>query len=138
MDPHSRATKKNASHGNEVLPQNITHFIQRPRYQQAIGPHGDLTIAKTRKLKWYGYVSPLSGVAKTILQGTLKGGRRHGRKQKRWEDNISEWTDLEFSKSQTALENKRKNVGNWLRSCLWCSNDHPRVKKLEFRKISWQ
>ena len=32
MDPHSRAPKKNTSHGNEV-PQDTTHLIQRPCYQ---------------------------------------------------------------------------------------------------------
>ena len=38
------------------------------RIQQAIGPHEDLlTIAKRRKLQWYGYVSRSSGLAKTIL-----------------------------------------------------------------------
>ena len=30
MDPHSRAPKKSTSHGNEVLLQYTTHFIQRP------------------------------------------------------------------------------------------------------------
>ena len=34
MDPHSRAAKKNTSHGNEVLPQDTTHLIQRPCYQR--------------------------------------------------------------------------------------------------------
>ena len=34
MDPHSRALKKNTSHGNEVLPQDTTHLIQRPCYQR--------------------------------------------------------------------------------------------------------
>ena len=34
MDPHSRAPKKNTSHGNEVLPQDTTCLIQRPCYQQ--------------------------------------------------------------------------------------------------------
>ena len=34
MDPDSRAPKKNTSHGNEVLPQDTTHLIQRPRYQR--------------------------------------------------------------------------------------------------------
>ena len=34
MDPHSRASKKNTSHGNEVLPQDTTHLIQRPCYQR--------------------------------------------------------------------------------------------------------
>ena len=34
MDLHSRAPKKNTSHGNEVLPQDNTHLIQRPCYQR--------------------------------------------------------------------------------------------------------
>ena len=34
MDPHSRAPKKNTSHGNEVLPQDTTHLIQTPCYQR--------------------------------------------------------------------------------------------------------
>ena len=34
MDPRSRAPKKNTSYGNEVLPQDTTHLIQRPCYQR--------------------------------------------------------------------------------------------------------
>ena len=34
MDPHSRAPKKNTSHGNNVLPQDTMHLIQRPCYQR--------------------------------------------------------------------------------------------------------
>ena len=34
MDHHSRAPKKKASNGNEVLPQDTTHLIQRPCYQR--------------------------------------------------------------------------------------------------------
>ena len=49
-----------------------------------------------------------SGQAKTILQGTVKGGRRQGRQKKRWEDNIREWTGLGFAKSQRPVENKEK------------------------------
>ena len=49
------------------------------------------------------------GLAKTILQGTVKGGRRHDRQRKRREDNIREWTGLEFGKSQGAVENRE----NW-------------------------
>ena len=75
--------------------------------QQAIGPHENhLTIVKRRKLQWYGHVSHSIGLAKTILQGTVKGGRRQGRQRKRWEDNIREWTGLEFAKSLRAVENR--------------------------------
>ena len=81
----------------------------RTKIQQAIGPHEDfLTIVKRRKLKCYGHVSRSSGLAKTILQGTVKGGRRQGRQRKRWEDNIREWTGLEFGKSHRAVENREK------------------------------
>ena len=53
-------------------------------------------------------VSRSPGLAKTILQGTVKGGRREGRQRKRWEDNIREWTGLEFAMSQRAVENREK------------------------------
>ena len=66
------------------------------------------TIVKRRKLQWYGHVSRSSGLAKTILQGIVRGGRRQGRQRKRWEDNIREWTGLEFGKSQRAVENREK------------------------------
>ena len=34
-----------------------------------------------------------TGLAK-ILQGTVLGGRSKDRQKKRWQDNISEWTEL--------------------------------------------
>ena len=46
--------------------------------------------------------------AKTILQGTVKERRRQCGQRKRWEDNIREWTGLEFGKSQRAVENREK------------------------------
>ena len=53
------------------------------------------------------HLSRSSGLDKTFLQGTVKGGRRQGRQSKRWEDNIGDWTDLEFTKSQRAVENRK-------------------------------
>ena len=38
----------------------------------------------------------------------MKGERRQGRQRKRWEDNIREWTGLEFTKSLRAVENREK------------------------------
>ena len=79
------------------------------KIQQAIGPHKDLlTIVKRCKLQWYGHVSCSSGLAKTILHGTVKGGRKQGRQRKRWEDNIREWTGLEFGRTQRAVVNREK------------------------------
>ena len=89
----------------------VTNEEVRAKIQQAIGPHQDLlTIVKRHKLQWYGPVSYSSGLAKTMLQSTVKGGRRQGRQRKRWEDNIREWTGLEFAKSHSkrAVENRGK------------------------------
>ena len=102
---------------------HVTNEEVRAKIQQAIGPHEDLlTIVKRRKLQWYGHVSRSSGLAKTILQGTVKGGRRQGGQRKRWEDSIRKWTGLEFRRSQRAVE-KGKNGENWLQNHLWCPND---------------
>ena len=63
---------------------HVTNEEVRAKIQQAIGPHEDLlTIVKRRKLQWYVHVSRSSGLAITILQGTVKGGRRQGRQGKR-------------------------------------------------------
>ena len=79
--------------------------------QQAIGLHEDLlTIVQRHKLQWYGHVSRSSGLAKAILQDTVKEGRRQGGQRKRWEDNIRDWTGLEFGKSQRAVENAKSSV----------------------------
>ena len=86
----------------------VTNEEVRAEIQQAIGPHEDLTIVKRHNLQCYGHVCRSSGLAKTILQGTAKGGRGQGRQKKRWEDNIREWTGLEFGMSQKAVENRER------------------------------
>ena len=106
----------------EILILNLIIIIITiiAKIQQATGPHEDPpTIIKRGKLLWYGHVSRSSGLSKTILQGTVKGGRRQGRQRKRREDNIRKLTGLEFAKSKRAVENR----GNWFRNHLWCPND---------------
>ena len=53
---------------------HVTNEEVRAKMQQAIGPHKDLlAIVKKRKLQLYSHVSRSSGLAKTILQSTVKG-----------------------------------------------------------------
>ena len=86
---------------------HVTKQKGHAKIQQTIRPHYDLlTIVKRHKLQWYGLVS-CSSLAKTISQGTVKEGRKQGRQRKRWVDNIREWTGLEFTKSQMAVENRK-------------------------------
>ena len=86
---------------------HVTNEEYRNRIQNVIGMHDDLlTMVKKRKLRWCGHISRSSGMAKTILQGTEKGARRRGRQKKRWEDNIKEWTGMEFGDSLRAAEDR--------------------------------
>ena len=88
---------------------HVTNEEVHDKIKQAIGPHEDLvTIGSRRKLQLYGHVSRSSGLAKIILQGTVKGGRTQSRHRKRWEDNIRKLTGLEFAKSQRAVESRGK------------------------------
>ena len=97
---------------------HVTNEEVRAKFQRAIGLHEDLTIVKRRKLQWYGHVSRSSGLAEIILQG----GRRQGGQRKRWEDNMREWTGLEFA-SPRGQWRTGKNGENWLQNHLWCPNN---------------
>ena len=88
---------------------HITNEQVKARIGNAIGPYEDLlTTVKRRKLKWYGHVTRSSGLAKTILQGTVQGGRRRGTQRKRWEDNIKEWTGLPWNITLRKAENREE------------------------------
>ena len=74
---------------------HVTNEEVRAKIQQAIGPYEVLlTIVKRRQLQWYGHISRSSGLAKTILQGTVKGGRKadKGRGGKTTSGNGQAWS----------------------------------------------
>ena len=91
--------------------------------QQAIGPHEDLlTTIKRHRLQWYGHVSHSSGLAKTTLQGSVKGeedkaDRRRGGKT------TSGNGQTRSSPSPRGQWRKGENGGNWLQNHLWCPDD---------------
>ena len=61
---------------------NISHKNQGGSQQNPV--HYDLlTMVKKRKFRCYGHISGSSGMAKTILQGTVKRTRRRERQKKR-------------------------------------------------------
>ena len=92
----------NISYKDHVTKEEVCN-----RIQNAIGVHDDLlTMVKKQKLRWYGHISRSSGMAKTILQGTVKAARKRGRQKKRWEDNIKEWTGIGFGDSLRAAEDR--------------------------------
>ena len=88
---------------------HITNEEVKARNGNAIGPYEDLlTSVKKRKLKWYGHMIRSSGLAKTILRGAVQGGRQRARQRKRWEDNIKEWTGLEWNIILRKAENGKE------------------------------
>ena len=99
MDPHSRAPKKNTGHGNEVLPQDTTHLIQRPCYQRGSpcqDPTGNWTTRRPpddrketqTEVVWSCFPFIRSG--QNHLARHSERGKKTGRQRKRWEDNIRE------------------------------------------------
>ena len=88
---------------------HISNEEVRNRTRQAIGPHEDLlTTVKRRKLKWYGHITRSSGLAKTIMQGTVQGGRRRGKQKKRREDNIPESTGMTLGAAMRKTERREE------------------------------
>ena len=87
---------------------HVTNEEVRRKIQATIGEYDKLlTLVKKRKLRWFGHVSRYSGLAKTSLQGTVKGKRKRGRQKKRWEDNIKEWTGM------ASLTRAAENRSRW-------------------------
>ena len=106
------------SYKNHVANEEV-----RNRIQNATVGHEDLlTMVKKQKFRWYDHISRSSGMAKTLLQGTVKGARRRGRQKKRWEDNIKEWTGMEFGDSLRVAEDRERGKV-LLRRHLWCPDD---------------
>ena len=131
MDPHSRAPKKNASHGNEVLPQYTTHLIQRPCYQRGIpcqDPTGNRTTRRPpdhRKetqtaVVWSCFACIRSG------QNHLARHTERGKKTRQTVEEVGrqhEGMEKVRQVPEGSGEHGGKNGGNWLRNHLWCPND---------------
>ena len=110
------ATVTDEGSKREVLTRIGITFKDRVRNEEvrsqvaaAIGRHDDLlTIVKTRKMRWYSHVTRSAGLAKTIMQGTVPGGRKRGRPKKRWDDNIREWTGLPLAVTLRLAEDRTR------------------------------
>ena len=110
----------------------------RRKIQAAIGEYDELlTLVKKRKLRWFGHVSRSSGLAQTILQGTMKGKRKRGR-QKKSGKTISksgqEWIlPAQLGQLKTGQDGK-----GLLQIHLWCPDDLQRLwDRLDRYKISY-
>ena len=89
-----------------------TNVFVRNKVKEQAGPQEPLLArVKRRKLAWFGHVTRHNTLPKTVLQGTLEGGRSRGRQRKCWMDNIKEWTRLD----SPTLIRKAEDRADWRR-----------------------
>ena len=73
--------------------RKTNEFVRNTINSMIVGKQEELlTTVKRRKLAWFGHVTRHQTLSKTILQGTVQGGRKRGRQKKQWMDNIRDWT----------------------------------------------
>ena len=107
---------------------HVTNEEVRRKIQAAIGEYDELlTLVKKRRLRWFGHVSRSSGLAKTILQGTVKGKKEKEADRRRGGKTISksgqEWTlPAHLGQLKTGQDGK-----GLLPIHLWCPDDLPRL-----------
>ncbi|GFS15827.1 eukaryotic translation initiation factor 3 subunit F [Elysia marginata] len=105
-----------------IYKKHITNKEARQKIENAIGPHVDLlTIVQQRKLEWYGHTTRSSGLAKTIMQGTVDGGRRNA-------GNIREATAIKLRNTLRIAEDR----GEWKAAVRRSSTAPRRVQNLRY------
>ena len=69
-----------------------------------------LETVKARKLAYYGHTMRKQGscLEKVIMQGTMPGAQRRGRRRTAWMDNIKTWTGLSAEESIRMTEDRDK------------------------------
>ena len=107
----------------------VTNEEIRRKIRAAIGKHDELlTLVKKRKLRWFDHVSRSYGIAKTILQGTVKVKRKEKEAaRRRGGKTISKseqkWTlPAQLGQLKTGQDDK-----GLLRIHPWCPDDLPRL-----------
>ena len=96
--------KKDPGFRNEVHEEASPHLLLRAQ-DQRLGAEQDKLLCGSIETSAGNYQEIVTtcvvlachtydSLFKTILQGTLEGGRRFGRPRTRWMDNVKEWTSL--------------------------------------------
>ena len=143
MDSHSRVPKKNTSHGNEVLPQDTTHLIKRPCYQQGSpcqDPAGNWTTRRPpddRK-------ETQTAVVWSCFPFTRSGQShlaRHSERGKKTRQTKEEKGRLHQGMDRPGVRQIPEGSGeqgkdgeNWLQNHLWCPNDPQSTQDLVARR----
>ena len=105
---------------------HVTNEEVRRKIQAAIGEYNALGPGQEWKLRWFGHISRSSGLAKTILQGTVKGKRKEANRRrggKTISKSGQEWTlPAQLGQLKTGQDGK-----GLLRIHLWCPDNLQRL-----------
>ena len=104
---------------DEASPHLVGHLEHktndwvRSKISFLVGPQEPLlATAKRLRLAWFGHVALHDNISKTIIQGTLKGGRCNGGQGKCLVDNIKEWISLPIPDLLTMASRRKKMQEN--------------------------
>ena len=89
--------------------EHKTNMFVQEQVETLAGPQEPLlAVVKRRKLTWFGHVTHHNSLSKTILQGTIEGGRRRGRQRKSRVEDVKNWTNLDMPQLLTqAMDRSR-------------------------------
>ena len=129
--PSQQSSKKNKSQGNEVLPQDTTHVIQRPCYQRGCpcqDPSGDRTTRRPPDHCKNTQTAVVWSCLPFIESGQnhLSRHNERGKKTRQTEEEVGrqpEGMDRPGVRQVPEGSGERENGGKWLRNHLWCPND---------------
>ena len=86
---------------------HVTNEEARRKILETIGEYDELlTLVKKRKLRWFGHVSRSSSLAKTILQGTVKGKKKKRQTEEEVGRQYQRVDRMDFASSIRAAENR--------------------------------
>ena len=131
-DPHSRALKKNTSHGNGVLLQDAVHLIQRQCYHRG-GRCQDPADSRTAQGPSDDGKKMQTAVVWSCLP-FIRSGQNHfarhserGKKTRQTEDDVGRQRQgmdrPGVRRVPEGIGEQGKNGGNWWWNHLWCPSD---------------
>ena len=132
MDPHSRAPQKITSDGNEVLPRDTTHLIQRTCNQRGSScqdPAGKWTTRRPPHDCKETYTAVIWSCLPFIRssQNHLARHSEWGKKTRQAEEEVGirqhQGMDRPGVRQVPEGSGEQGKMGNWLRNHLWCHNN---------------
>ncbi len=67
-----------------------------------------MSTIRARKLRWYGHIRRSNLPVRTSVEGIIQGKRKRGRPQRRWRDDIAEWSARNINDRNALVRDREK------------------------------